>query len=177
MPRLSSTRSAEPAFSFERELKEMSKFFAGKDEVHKTLRRLIQRLNRSGIPYAIVGAMALGAHNYRRATKDVDILLSAAGFEEFVKRFVGKHYDRIPGRQRRFRDRTNGVGVDFLVTGRFPGTGQPGPIAYPDPAAVSQVMEDKCVVNLPTLVQLKLAARRHKDFGDVVGLIQANEMD
>ncbi len=32
-------------------------------------------------------------------------------------------------------------------------------------------------VNLPTLIQLKLAARRYRDFGDVVELIRQNELD
>jgi cobalamin-dependent methionine synthase I len=32
-------------------------------------------------------------------------------------------------------------------------------------------------VNLPTLVQLKLAARRYQDFADVVALIRANNLD
>jgi hypothetical protein len=69
------------------------------------------------------------------------------------------------------------VTLDFLVTGLFPGSGQPGPIAYPDPADVSEVINDRRVVNLPTLIQLKLAARRYKDFGDVVELIRVHNLD
>ena len=48
--------------------------------------------------------------------------------------------------------------IDFLVTGRFPGSGEPGPIAYPDPSAVGEVIDDTRVVDLVTLIQLKLAA-------------------
>jgi hypothetical protein len=33
------------------------------------------------------------------------------------------------------------------------------------------------VVNLPTLIQLKLAARRYTDFGDVVNLINVHDLD
>jgi hypothetical protein len=33
------------------------------------------------------------------------------------------------------------------------------------------------VVDLPTLIQLKLAARRYQDFADVVNLIRANNLD
>jgi hypothetical protein len=72
---------------------------------------------------------------------------------------------------------TTGVTFDVLVTGNFPGRGDPGPIAFPDPVAVAQVMEGRPVLNLPTLVQLKLAARRYKDFGDVVELIGVNKLD
>ena len=66
---------------------------------------------------------------------------------------------------------------DILVTGLFPGTGKPGPIPYPDPAAVSETIEKIRVVDLPTLIQLKLAARRYQDFADVVNLIRVQNLD
>lgn len=74
-------------------------------------------------------------------------------------------------------DKVNQIGIDFLVTGLFPGGGRPGPIAYPPPAAVSQEIENVQVLNLKTLVELKLAARRHQDFADVVNLIHFNNLD
>jgi hypothetical protein len=107
----------------------------------------------------------------------VDFLLTAEGLEAFRKHFMGKNYDPIPGRPRRFVDRANGVTIDFLVTGLFPGTGKPGPIAYPDPANVSEVIDKHRVINLPALVQLKLAAQRYRDFGDVVELIRIHNLD
>jgi len=107
----------------------------------------------------------------------VDILLTAEGLAEFRERFLTKHYDLIPGRPRRFVDRMNEVTLDVLVTGLFPGTGRPGPIAFPDPAGVAEVKDGVRFVDLATLVQLKLAARRHRDFGDVVELIRFNELD
>jgi hypothetical protein len=61
--------------------------------------------------------------------------------------------------------------------GRFPGTGKPGPIAFPEPSAVSEVIDKYSVVNLPTLIQLKLAARRWWDFADVVELIRIHNLD
>lgn len=163
-------------FSFTEELKTVSKFFAGKDEVHKTMRRLVKKLEKAKIPYAVVGAMALLAHRYRRTTTDFDVLLTPEGFDEFRRQFVPKDYGRVRGRRRRFVDRVNGVMVDVLVTGLFPGTGQPGPVSYPDPAEVTESIEGKSVVNLETLVELKLAARRYRDFGDVVELIRFNDL-
>jgi hypothetical protein len=74
-------------------------------------------------------------------------------------------------------DRTSQITIDILVTGRFPGSGDPGPIAYPDPEEVSETIDKIRVLDLETLVQLKLAARRHKDFGDVVELIRFNDLD
>src|SRR5204863_5938313 len=79
-------------------------------------------------------------------------------------------------RTRRFVDRTNGVTVDVLLTGLFPGLGGPGPIAFPDPAGVAEVVDNKRVLTLAALIELKLAARRHKDFADVVELIRHNDL-
>src|SRR5262249_36510854 len=119
--------------SFWKRLKELSMFFQGRDEVHKTMRRLAKRLDKANIPYVIVGGMAVFAHHYRRATDDVDILLTPEGFAEFCRLFVPKSYDKLPKRSRRFVDRKNDITLDVLVTGFFPGSGKPGPIAYPDP--------------------------------------------
>jgi len=164
-------------FNFLRRLKEISLFFQGKDEVHKSLRRVTRRLERAGIPYAIVGGMAVNAHKYQRTTGDVDLLLTREGLDAFVEKFVTKNYTRKPERLRRFIDRVNNVGVDILMTGLYPGSGKPGPIAYPDPTAVAETIDTVQVVNLPTLIQLKLAAQRHRDFGDVVELIRFNDLD
>ena len=62
----------------------------------------------------------------------------------------------------------SGVTVDCLVMGRYPGSGEPVPVAFPDPAQVSQEIDKIQVLTLPQLIQLKLAARRYCDFGDVV---------
>ena len=67
--------------------------------------------------------------------------------------------------------------VDVLVAGQFPGSGKPGPIAFPDPDDVKEIIKKIQVIDLPTLVQLKLAARRYRDFGDVVELIRFNNLD
>jgi hypothetical protein len=164
-------------FSFDRRLREIDMFFQGTDPVHRTMAHVVEKLEQAGIPYAIVGGMAVNAHKYERTTRDVDVLLTREGFEDFLQRFVPGDFEPLPNRPRRLRDRTTEVTFDVLVTGLFPGTGQPGPIAYPDPAAVRETIEQKCVVNLPTLIELKLAARRHRDFGDVVELIRFNDLD
>jgi hypothetical protein len=158
-------------------VKEIDMFFAGKDKVHQTMRRLLRRLKRASIEHVIVGGLAVKAHGYERTTKDVDVLLTREGFEEFKRRFVPKNYVLRPGLKRRFLDRTNQVEVDVLVTGLYPGSGKPGPIAYPDPADVRMEVEKIAILDLVTLIQLKLAARRHQDFADVVNLIRANNLD
>ena len=155
----------------------MERFFQGKDRVHQTMRRLVERLDRAGIAYAILGGLALNVHGYRRVTTDVDVLLSAEGFEEFRRLFVPETYEPTPRRPRRFTDHQNGVTLDILIAGRFPGSGQPGPMAFPDPAQVSERTENICYVNLVTLVELKLAASRWRNFADVVELVRNNGLD
>jgi hypothetical protein len=175
-----STTVAAPAkgtFSFMRRLQEIGVFFEAQSPQHKTMRRLAQRLEKAGIPYAIMGAMAVNAHGARRTTDDVDVLLTPEGLERFRKKFVGKTYNQVERRDRRFIERRSKVGVDVLVTGHYPGRGGPGPFAFPDPQEASTQIEDVKVVTLLQLIQLKLAARRYYDLGDVAFLIRVHNLD
>lgn len=169
--------STEPNGRLADQLKELDMFFQGKDQVHKTLRRLVTCLKRAKISYAVLGGMALARHHYRRVTTDVDVLLTTDGLAEFRRLFLDKNYEQSPGRKRRFVDRKNGVTIDILVAGQFPGSGNPGPVSFPDPNEVGEEVDDVRYVDLVTMIQLKLAARRHRDFGDVVELIRFNELD
>lgn len=174
-PRVGRPASWRPG-EFTARLKEISMFFEGNDRVHKTLRRLAKFLAKAGIPYAVMGGMAVNAHRYQRTTGDVDVLLTREGFEAFCCQIVPKNYEQL-GRRRRFVDRKHNVQIDVLLTGNFPGDGSPGPIVFPDPAAVGKEIDKVSYIDLVTLVQLKLAARRYRDFGDVVELIRFNELD
>jgi hypothetical protein len=177
-PRRAGPRVYDPkTFNFLDRLQEIGEFFQKRSPQHQTMRRLARRLEKAGIPYAIMGAMAVNAHGAERTTSDVDVLLNPEGVDRFRREFVGKWYDPIEGRPRRFIDRQNGVTVDVLVTGRYPGSGQPGPISFPDPVTTSQAINRISVVALPQLIQLKLAARRYADFADVVFLIRTHNLD
>jgi hypothetical protein len=162
---------------FWRALKEVSMFFQGRGKVHQTMRRLVKRLEKADISYAIGGGMGVVAHKHERTTRDLDVLLTREGFAEFKKRFVPKSYGPFPKRPRRFVDRANKVNVDILVTGLFPGSGKPGPVAYPDPAGVSEPIRNIRVVDLVTLIQLKLSVRRYQDLADVVALVRCHDLD
>jgi hypothetical protein len=164
-------------FSFMRRLKEISMFFEKRSPQHKAMRRLVRRLKKAGIPYAIMGAMAVNAHRAERTTKDVDVLLTQEGLDRFRQEFVGNDYEQVEGRPRRFVEKESGVTLDVLVTGRYPGRGKPGPISFPDPEQASEEIEKTRVLTLPHLIQLKLAARRYYDFGDVVLLIRTHNLD
>jgi hypothetical protein len=107
----------------------------------------------------------------------VDVLLTPTGFAAFRKLWVPKTYAHHGRFARRFLDPVTNVTFDILLTGLYPGTGEPGPIVFPDPDEVSEVIDNRKYLNLPMLIQLKLAARRHQDFADVVNLIRFNDLD
>lgn len=136
---------------FWKRLKEIDMFFQGTDPVHDSLRRIVGKLEEAKIPYAVMGGMAINAHGHQRTTKDVDILVTPEGLAEFQHHYVPTDYEPQPKRQRRFADRTNRVLVDFLVAGLFPGSGSPGPFAFPDPQTVSETIQNAQVVKLDTL--------------------------
>ncbi len=47
---------------------------------------------------------------------------------------------------------------------------------YPDPAVVSQLIQDIPYVNLKSLIELKLAIGRFRDLGDVGALIRVQDL-
>jgi hypothetical protein len=152
-------------------------FEQGKSPVHKTLRRAIKRLEKAGIPYAVVGGLAVDVHGHHRLTNDVDVLMTPASLAEFRRLFVPKSYSQVPGRDRRFVDRANKVTIDVLITGGIPGWGQKTPIRFPDPGKAREQIGSIYYLDLTNLIQLKLAARRHQDFADVVKLIEVHNLD
>ena len=66
--------------------------------------------------------------------------------------------------------------VQSLKAESSPGSGKPGPISFPEPTTAIRI-DNKPVFELSVLIQLKLAARRHKDFADVVELISLNKLN
>lgn len=165
------------AHRFGDRVKEIDLFFQKRDPVHATMNGLAVCLEHAGIAYALMGGMAVNAHKYVRTTADVDFLLTPEGFADFKRLFVPKHYEKLREAPRKFRDRRTNVKVEILLTGLYPGSGKPGPVAFPDPANVAETIDGRAVIDLHTLVQLKLAARRHRDFADVVELIRFNRLN
>ena len=158
-------------------LREGSMFFEEKGGLHDTLRRVTHRLQELNIPYAVAGGMALFAHGFRRFTEDVDILVTREGLERLHHELDGRGYVPLFPGSKNLRDADSGVRVEFLVTGDYPGDGKPKPVAFPDPAQAGIEREGICWLNLPALVELKLASGmtapgRLKDLADVQELIR-----
>lgn len=143
-------------------VKEATGFFMRDDPVHGALRAIARRLDEAAVPYAVAGGMALVAHGYDRTTVDIDVLVTAAGLETIQQRLVGLGYPAFEGSRKQIRDTENGVRVEFLVTGDFPGDGKPKPVAFPDPAASAIEIGGVRYLRLPTLIELKLASRNER---------------
>lgn len=150
----------------------------GRSDAQQALARLAAVLEDTGIPYAIVGAMALNEWGYRRVTVDVDVLLTPDGLRRLKERVLGRGYvEKFPG-SRGLRDTVADVDVDVVLAGEFPGDGKPKPVAFPDPAEVAVRGEHVALLPLAKLVELKLASgtsapHRLKDLADILELVRA----
>src|SRR5688500_11143450 len=90
-------------------LPEGSMHFEKDSAVHKALRKVTRKLEEFGIPYAVVGGMAMFFHGYRRFTEDVDILVTREGLAEVHRRLEGAGYlPPFPG-SKHLRDTDLGV--------------------------------------------------------------------
>jgi hypothetical protein len=158
-------------------LREGSMFFESKGGLHVTLRRVTERLRELNIPYAVAGGMALFFHGFRRFTEDVDILVTRDGLDQIHRALEGLGYVPVFSGSKNLRDAESGVRVEFLVAGDYPGDGKPKPVAFPDPERASIEGDGIRWLNLPTLIELKLASGmtapgRLKDLADVQELIR-----
>lgn len=157
-------------------LQEGGMHFEKESKVYASLLRITKRLDDLGVPYALVGGMAMFLHGYRRFTDDVDLLVTEDGLRLIHEKLEGLGYVPPFAGSKQLRDTDSGVRIEFSVTGRYPGDGKPNPVSFPDPDAVFTVIDGIRVLNVQTLVQLKLASStapgRIKDLGDVQELIR-----
>jgi hypothetical protein len=166
---------------FWRGVEAAGRFFMGEADVQKALEQLAHVLDGLGIPYAIVGAMALNEFGYQRTTVDVDVLLTPEGLARFKAHALGRGYvEKFPG-SRGVRDAAHGVDIDVVLTGGFPGDGKPKPVAFPDPATAALRGSRIALLPLATLVELKLASgmtapHRLRDLADVQELIRIQNL-
>ncbi|HEX3556693.1 MAG TPA: hypothetical protein VIA62_26015 [Thermoanaerobaculia bacterium] len=156
---------------------EATRFFSGESNVLHALDNVARLLEEDGIPYALIGAMALNAYGYRRVTVDIDLLLAREGLEAFKTKHLGLGYaSKFPG-SKGLRDTATGVSIDVVLAGEYPGDGLPKPVIFPDPAEAAVRGERVALLPLPRLIELKLASgisapHRLKDLADVLEVIR-----
>ncbi len=157
-------------------------FFMGTGLLNNSLRRVTSDMERLGISYSVIGAVALNQHGYRRFTEDIDLLLTKEGLRDFQDKLVGVGYrPAFEGAKRKFRTTQENVTIEIITTGEYPGDGLPKPVVFPDPKDHYVVIDGVKTISLEKLVELKLASGmsaldRLKDLADVQELIKVKAL-
>jgi hypothetical protein len=153
----------------------------GNESLWETTLRCRDLFQQANLPHSICGGVAVCLHGYQRNTTDLDMiirpedsaraksLLMDAGFlwDEVNREFCGP----------------SGVVLQFLLSGSK--AGKDSEVAIPEPVGEANVEEREgvLVVKLSRLIEMKIACgmgslrRTHKDFADVVELINVRKLD
>ena len=159
------------------------RYFMSEGELNRTVAQLASDLDRHGIEYMVIGAVALTAHGYFRFTADVALVLTADGLEKFHRELVGLGYrPAFEGAKKKLRSTRNNVAIDVITAGEYPGDAKAKPVSFPEPTKASSRMNGVQVVTLEKLVELKLASGmtapdRLKDLADVQEMIKIRSLD
>jgi hypothetical protein len=162
--------------------KRVDAFMMERSPVHDTMRRLAKAFSDLEISFAIAGAMAANAHGHRRTTADVDVLLRREDLTRFKESWIGRGWVDLFEGSKGFKDTLNGVKVDVLIVGDYPGDGKPKPISFPTPESVREDHgESLPYINLKSLLELKIASgmtasHRLQDLADAIQLIRINAL-
>ena len=158
-------------------------FFRGQGVLNRTLHRITADFERNGIDYAVIGAIALNQHGYKRFTEDVDVLVTREGLERFRERLVGLGYrPAFEGARTQFLSVQDNVRVELVMSGDYPGDGLPKPVRFPHPNDFVEVIDGVRTMTLAKLVELKLASGmtaldRLKDLADVQEVVRVKDLD
>ncbi len=157
---------------------EGQRYFMGVGKLNNALTRLVADLEAHQIDYVVIGAVALMAYGYPRFTEDIDLILNSNGFDRFHRELVGLDYSpAFDGAGKRLRSTRDGIPIELISSGEYPGDGKPKPVSFPDPSEASVEIDGVKFPTLEKLVELKLASGitapdRLKDLADVQELIK-----
>jgi hypothetical protein len=158
------------------------RYFMGEGNLQGTLAQVSSDLKQHGIDYMVIGAVALLAYGYPRFTEDIDLVLTPEGLEAFHRDLIGLGYvPAFPGAKKRLRSTREGVSIEVILAGEYPGDGKPKPVSFPVPSTSSTDIDGVQIVTLEKLIELKLASGmtapdRLKDLADVQELIKLRSL-
>jgi hypothetical protein len=109
--------------------------------------------------------------------------MTSEDLQRFHDELIGLGYiPAFSGAKKRLRSTTDGVSIEVMTTGEFPGDGKPKPVSMPYPSEASIEIDGIKFVTLEKLIELKLASGisapdRLKDLADVQELIKIKRLD
>lgn len=126
-------------------------------------------LHAAGVPFKLVGGLAVVHHGYPRTTEDIDVLIERPFDPEALPSLLASN-GFSQSSPNRLVHASTAVRVDLLVAGSpLP---RAGAGTYPSPTELAASPRDPDVVGLAGLLELKLRAGRHRDEADVVELLK-----
>jgi hypothetical protein len=147
----------------------------------KVAERIHAVLDRESIHHALVGGVAVCLHGYQRNTVDVDFLIKPEDSAALKVILMTNGFQWL-AESKEFRS-DSGVPVQFVMAGDSEGPGQPAKFPNPGDSKHVTTIEGLPVLSLSQLIQAKLACglgdlrRTHKDFADVVELIEIHHLN
>jgi hypothetical protein len=105
-------------------------------------------------------------------------IIAKEGLQQFREQLVGRGYlPAFSGATRAFKTSQDGVRVEIVTAGEYPGDGKPKPVVFPNPDESSEEIAGIRTISLAKLVELKLASGmtapdRLKDLADVQEMIK-----
>jgi hypothetical protein len=144
--------------------------------VVKAIDRVLGVMNCESV---LGGGWAVWRHGFLgRITQDVDIVLPADRVEEFVRVASVSGFEVLPqpeGRWPKVRHKDTDIQVDILPEGARPGSpSKLAPTTIPHPSRMGAARPLLQYMELPALIELKLAAGRGRDEADVIELMRVN---
>lgn len=152
--------------------------FEKANAVHDTLRKIVAKLQSLQVRYAIVGAIAMFFHGYRRFTEDVDILIAPEGWRSLV----GSLHDHefILDENTSVRDAATGVRIDFLLTDQWTNGGGQVVSFTPNEEQCCQV-DGITFLRLQRVLEMKLLSgmtrrSRLRDLADAQAMLETLQL-
>lgn len=132
---------------------------------------LVAELDRSGVPYALVGGLAVAVWGAPRATKDIDLLVQPESLEHALKAAARRGFD-TPALPMTFRDgmslqrvsRLEGgqmLTVDFILVNENLSS------VWSTRQKLQTTVGAVWTISRDALIQMKVAAGRPQDAADI----------
>lgn len=143
----------------------------------RVVRAIDHILQTTQVESVVGGGWAVWHHGYvARLTQDVDIALPADKIDEVLLAASVSGFEILPrqeGRWPKMMHKETGIKVDILPEGARPGTAShPAPTIIPHPHMMGAEPGQLRYMSLPRLFELKIAAGRGRDEGDVIELLR-----